>query len=213
MRHQVIPLFALPVTRLSLDHSGVGRFFDEVIKPSVGRNNTDGTGAYKTPLVHYHNEANVFDLYDELSELGDRILSAAQFVYRDVMNHDSELRITNAWFNECEIGGRQFMHNHCNSVISGTLYLRVDENSYIQFQTPFGMNDYGNMLLDEANTRRPNRFGYGHHFSIATVTVKPGDCLFWPSHLRHGYAENLTPGRLTLSVNFLPKTFNCVYSG
>lgn len=129
------------------------------------------------------------------------------------MNHDSDLRVTNAWFNECDVGGRQYMHNHCNSVISGTLYLRVDENSYLQFQTPYRMNDFGNLLLDEPNTKRSNRFGYGHHFSTVTVPVKGGDCLFWPSHLRHGYSENLTPGRLTLSINFLPKEFNCVYKG
>ena len=213
MRHQIIPLFALPVTRLTVANDGVGKFFDEVIKPAQGRTNTDGTDTYKTPLVHYHNEANVFEIYDELKDLGDRIIESANFVYRDVMNHDTELRVTNAWFNECGVGGRQFMHNHCNSVISGTLYLRVDENSYIQFQTPYGMNDFGNMLLDEANMKRPNRFGYGHHFNIATVPVNSGDCLFWPSHLRHGYSENLTPGRLTLSFNFLPTEFNCMYNG
>ena len=213
MRHQLIPMFALPVTRIQLDQGNATQFFDDVVKTSQGRSNIDGTSTYKTPLLHYHNESNVFNIYDELHDVGDRILEAAQFVYRDVMNHDSDLRVTNAWFNECAVGGRQYMHNHCNSVVSGTLYLRVDENSYIQFQTPYGMNDFGNMLLDEPNTKRPNRFGYGHHFSTVTVPGKSGDCLFWPSHLRHGYTENLTPGRLTLSFNFLPTEFNCVYNG
>lgn len=213
MQHQVIPLFALPVTRLTLDHTGIGQFFDDVVKTSQGRSNIDGTTKYKTPLQHYHNEANVFELYEQLQDLGDRVLDAARFVYRDVMNHESDLRVTNAWFNECGVGGRQYMHNHCNSVLSGTLYLRVDENSYLQYQTPYGMNDFGNLLLDEPNTKRPNRFGYGHHFNTVTIPVKSGECLFWPSHLRHGYTENLTPGRLTLSFNFLPTEFNCVYKG
>ena len=213
MRHKLIPLFALPVTAVPIDQGDTATFFDDVIKTAKGRSNTDGTDRYKTPLVHYHNEANVFEIYDELKDIGDRILAAAHFVYQEVMNHDSELRVTNAWFNECGVGGRQYMHNHCNSVLSGTLYLRVDENSSIQFQTPYGMNDFGNLLLDEANTKRPNRFGYPYHYSIANVPVKNGDCLFWPSHLRHGYSENLTPGRLSLSFNLLPKEFNCVYNG
>ena len=211
MDHQTFPLFALPLTRINIDCDGIGKIFDTVVKPSKGRSNTDGTTAYETPLTHYHNDQNVFDIYDELKDLGDRILNAANFVYQDVMNHDTELRITNAWFNECGVGGRQFMHNHCNSVISGTLYLRADEHSYLQFQTPYGLNDFGNLLLDEPNTKRPNRFGYGHHFGVATYKVATGACLFWPSHLRHGYAENLTPGRLTLSFNLLPTTFNNVY--
>ena len=73
------------------------------------------------------------------------------------MNRDSVLRVTNAWFNLCEVGGRQHMHNYCNSVLSGTVYLRTDNQSYVQFQSPYHMNDFGNMLLDEANTKRPNR--------------------------------------------------------
>ena len=211
MKHQIIPLFALPVTRTDLECNGTAEFFDSAVKPSKGRGNTDGTTSYASPLVHYHNDQNVFEIYDELKDLGDRILNAANFVYRDVMNHDTELRFTNAWFNECEVGGRQFMHNHCNSVISGTIYLRADANSHLQFQSPYNLNDFGNLLLDEPNTRRPNRFGYGHHFNTITYKVAPGACLFWPSHLRHGYSENLTPGRLTLSFNFLPESFNCVY--
>jgi len=172
---------------------GVTSFFDTVIKPSQGRRNSDGTKNFRAALLHYHNDQNVFGIYEELKDLGERILTAANFVYQDVMNHDTELRITNVWFNECGAGGRQLMHNHCNSVLSSTLYLRTDERSHVQFQSPYRLNDFGNLLLDEPNTKRPNRFGYGHHFK------------------RHGYAENLTPGRLSLSFNLLPTTFNCVY--
>ena len=211
MKHHTLPLFALPVTRVDLDCETIPEFFDSVIKPSQGKGNSDGTGGYNTPLVHYHNDQNVFEIYPQLEDLGNRILNAANFVYHDVMNHDSELRITNAWFNECEVGGRQYMHNHCNSVLSGTLYLRADQQSNIQFQSPYGLNDFGNLLLDEPNTQRPNEFGYTHHYKTMTYKVESGACLFWPAHLRHGYERNLTPGRLTLSFNLTPVTFNCVY--
>lgn len=211
MKHQTFPLFALPLTRIDIECDGTVEFFDSVVKPSKGRSNTDGTTGYRTPLIHYHNDQNVFEIYGELKDLGDRILKAANFVYHEVMNHDTELRISNAWFNECGAGGRQYMHNHCNSTISGTLYLRTDEKSYIQFHSPYGMNDFGNLLLDEPNINRPNRFGYSNHFKIVTYKVEAGACLFWPAHLRHGYDENRTPGRLSLSFNLLPTTFNCVY--
>lgn len=212
MKHATTPLFALPMTNIRLECAGTAEFFDSRVKPQQGKRNTDGTDGYGTPLVHYHNDRNVFEIYSELEDLGRRILEAANFVYRDVMNHDSELRITNAWFNECDVGGRQYMHNHCNSVLSGTLYLRTDENSHIQFQSPYGLNDFGNLLLDEPNIYRPNKFGYASHLKLLAFKVDTGDCLFWPSHLRHGYAENRTPRRLSLSFNCLPKTFNCVYN-
>lgn len=212
MKHKTVPLFALPVTQVDLDFGGIAEFFDASIKPSGGSKNTDGTSSYTTPLTHFHNDQNVFELYPELADIGERVLDAAQFVYRDVMNYDTRLRVTNAWFNECGVGGRQPMHNHCNSVLSGTLYLRTDEKSYLQFQSPYGLNDFGNLLLDEPNVKRPNKFGYGSHFKIATYKVSNGACMFWPSHLRHGYPENLTPNRLSLSFNFLPEEFNCVYN-
>lgn len=211
MEHHTLPLFALPVTRVDIDCDGIAEFFDTDVKPSKGKRNIHRTASITTPLTHYHNDQIVFNLYPELEDLGDRILKAANFVYHDVMNHDSELRFTNAWFNECGVGGQQYMHNHCNSVLSGTLYLRADERSNLEFQSPYGLNEFGNMLLDETNTMRPNRFGYGYHFKTVTYRVERGACLFWPSHLNHGYSENFTPGRLSLSFNFLPETFNCVY--
>ena len=211
MKHHTLALFALPVTRVDIDHEGICEFFDTVVKPRGGRSNTDGTTTFRQRLTHYHNDENVFEIYDQLRDLNNRILEAANFVYHDVMNHDSKLRLTNAWFNECDVGARQYMHNHCNSVISGTLYLRADENSYLQFKSPYGTNEFGNMLLDEPNTRRPNRFGYPHHFRTMTYKVYSGACLFWPSHVMHGYDENKTPRRLSLSFNLLPETFNCVY--
>jgi uncharacterized protein (TIGR02466 family) len=212
MKHHTLPLFALPVTRVDLEYGGIAEFFDKVIKPKQGKSNTDGISGHETRLTHFHNDRNVFEIYDELKELGDRILKAANFVYHDVMNQDSELRVTNAWFSECAIGGGQFMHNHCNSALSGTLYLRTGEQSHLKFQSPYGLNDFGNLLLDEANTKRPNIFGYGYQFKAIRYKVVSGACLFWPSHLRHGYAQNNTAGRLALSFNFLPTTFNCVYN-
>jgi uncharacterized protein (TIGR02466 family) len=211
MEHRMIPLFPLPLTVVDVDCEGVAEFFDSTILPTAGKKNTDGTSGYRTALSHFHNDENVFEIYSELKDFGDRILEAANFAYREVMNRDSVLRVTNAWFNLCEVGGRQYMHNHCNSVLSGTVYLRTDNQSYLQFQSPYHMNDFGNMLLDEPNTKRPNRFGYKHYFPTITFPVEQHTCVFWPSHLRHGYQENRTPNRLSLSFNFLPETFNCVY--
>ena len=87
MRHQLIPMFALPVTRIQMDQGNAATFFDDVVRTSEGRSNLDGTTTYKTPLVHYHNEENVFDIYDDIKSVGDRILAAAQFVYRLSLIH------------------------------------------------------------------------------------------------------------------------------
>lgn len=211
MNHQTIGLFASPVTRVDLEVNGVAKFFDTVVRDNSGKTNKDG-GYGDTGLVHYHNNENVFVVYDELAELGDRIIDAANFVYQDVMNYDGRLTITNAWFNECSVGSSQFMHTHCNSVLSGTLYLRTDENTNIQFQSPLGMSEIANTLSDYPNMNKENKYGYNFHFQHCTFNVGNGVCLFWPSYMKHGYQNNQTPNRLSLSFNMMPESFNCMYN-
>ena len=210
MNHQTIGLFASPVTRIDMEIDGVAKFFDTVIKVNGGKSNQD-RGHGDTGLVHYHNTENVFKVYDELSDLGDRIVDAANFVYTEVMNGQSDLFITNAWFNECSVGSSQFMHTHGNSVLSGTLYLRTDENSCIQFQRP-GSSEVQNILEDSPDTERDNKYGYNFHFHNCTFNVANGVCLFWPSYMKHGYHNNQTPNRLSLSFNLMPKSFNNMYN-
>lgn len=77
MRHQLIPLFALPVTRIQIDQGDTAQFFDDIVKAAEDRSNIDGTSTYKTPLVHYHNEGYVFEIYEEMEDIGGRILDAA----------------------------------------------------------------------------------------------------------------------------------------
>jgi uncharacterized protein (TIGR02466 family) len=211
MKHETIGLFASPVTRVDFDIDGAAKFFDTVVKSNGGQSNQD-RGHGDQGLVHYHNETNVFKLYDELKDLGNEILDAANFIYQDVMNHTSKLFFTNAWFNECEIGSSQFMHTHANSVLSGTLYLRTDENTYIQFQSPFGISEFANCLSDNTDTEKPNKFGYNYHFHQCSITVGNGVCLFWPSYMKHGYQNNQTPNRLSLSFNLMPESFNSMYN-
>ena len=210
MNHQTIGLFAQPVTRVDLEVDGVANFFDTVIKGSGGESNKD-RGHGDQGLVHYHNAQNVFKVYDELAELGDRITEAANFVYTEVMNHKSDLFITNAWFNECSVGSSQFLHTHGNSVLSGTLYIRTDENTNIQFQRP-GASEVSFVLSDEPDMEKDNKYGYNFHWHTCTFDVKEGVCLFWPSYMKHGYQNNQTPNRLSLSFNMMPKSFNSMYN-
>lgn len=211
MKHDTVPLFSQPVTKVDINIDGIAEFFDEVVKPTQGEINRNRTQQEES-LIHYHNDDNVFNIYSELNELRDSILEASNFAYQRVMNYDGKLNITNAWFNLCDVGGSQFMHNHCNSVISGTLYLRTDINTNIQFLTPFRSGETSNSLVDRPNLSRENEYGYSFHYDMCTITVGNGTCLFWPSYLKHGYINNQTPNRLSLSFNFMVESFNNTYN-
>lgn len=212
MSHDVVGLFAQPLTRVNINIDGVVDIFNNSIRNScIGKSNQFTGGFGSNGLIHYHNDDNVFNLYKELKDLREEILDKSNFVYQRVMNYSGELVITNAWFNECEIGSSQLMHNHTNSVMSGTLYLRTDENTYLQFESPYGYSGFSNCLTDNPDMEKKNEYGYSFHHSMCKVLVSDGVCLFWPSYLKHGYSNNKTPNRLSLSFNLIPSSFNSLY--
>lgn len=211
MKHEAIGLFSQPLVKTDINIDGVAEFFDSNVRGNGETFHQLREYVKCDTLKHYHNETNVFKIYPELKPLGDRILEYANFVYQDVLNHDTSLLFTNAWFNECGVGGMQGVHNHSNSLISGTLYIRTDENTNIEFYSPFSHSNVVGNLVDNPNTGRPNKYGYAFHYDVAKIGVSDGVCLFWNSYLRHGYSDNKTEGRLSLSFNMLPETFNNLY--
>ena len=75
-----------------------------------------------------------------------------------------------------------------------------------------GASEVQNSLDDAPDTFRENKFGYNYHFLQCTMNVGNGVCLFWPSYMKHGYHNNQTPNRLSLSFNMMPESFNSLYN-
>ena len=216
--HKVVGLFAQPLTKVeSIDISGIADFFDSTIKKNADLNEVDKNGypihcTYpNNNLIHYHNRQNVFKIYDELKDLEDQIINASNFVYQKVLNYDSEMRITNAWFNECGSGGFQYPHNHSNCVIAGTLYLRTGSDTIIQFEKNTPTSDVTNTIIDNSNLDKENEFGYTFHYETVSLPVNDGECLFWNAYLKHGYPPSQTDGRLSLSFNLMPQKLSSMY--
>ena len=200
--HEVIDVFPQSVSMLNMpfEHTNLQDVFNTVIKP---RNTEVNTRDKK--LRHHHNNENVLDLYPILHQVRDDILEGANFIYREILNKRSTLKLTNAWFNECDVGGSQNFHNHCNSTLSGTYYINTDKNTHITFESPYHHpSNTCNSIQDECARLRPNRFGYNYHQNYCTIPVEKNMCLFWESYLHHGYVNNQTPNRLSLSFNLLP---------
>lgn len=211
MKHVIAGLFPQPITKLECNVEGICDFFDAAVKNNgevVAANFYFGGGSSR--LLHYHNDSNVFGIYPELKNLHDEILEKSNFVYQKILNHESDLFITNAWFNECQVGGNQKPHNHTNSVLSGTVYLRTDENTSVNFYSPYGYANTCNTLTNDP-TDAPNEYGYNFHHKTVTLNVNSGDCLFWESFMKHGYKDNKTPNRLSLSFNLMSNTFRNLY--
>jgi len=203
MKWNSMGLFASPLIKIEIENTAiVTDFFDDNIVSSE----REGL------LRHYHSTQNVFELYRELEGLKKSLESAGTFAYRELLNYkkSGEMKITNAWFNQCQVGGSQQKHSHANSLLSGTLYLRTDQNTNIAFYHPLTTDSLHAELFDEPDSSA-NAYGLNYHIKEVVVKVAQGECLFWPSQLRHGYVNNQTPKRLSLSFNMMPQVLNTTY--
>ncbi|HVZ73354.1 MAG TPA: TIGR02466 family protein [Polyangia bacterium] len=104
------------------------------------------------------------------------------------------------WVNVLDTGGRQAMHNHANSFVSGVVYLTP---THAGSQTVFMKAPGGSDFLfknDHAGTT-PTEFSADKWISPAP---EPGDLVLFPSYVMHAVPPNQGARRITLSFNSIP---------
>lgn len=147
--------------------------------------------AYSTYLTCIENNCNAInDIEKFLPNLYDRLITVIN-QYTTKLGVEP-VKLDNAWMNIQSIGSTLVKHIHPMSVISGALYLKVDENSSgILFENP---NPYKNFLQVKA----------WNYYNYKTVWIQPkiGDLVLFPSWLEHGsYGTNNSQERIVLSFN------------
>jgi Putative 2OG-Fe(II) oxygenase len=108
--------------------------------------------------------------------------------------------IKEMWVNVLESGGRQAMHNHANSFISGVIYLTPThpDSSTVFMKSPGG-SDF-TFKNDHAGV---SRSAYSADKWISP-TPKPGDMVLFPSYLMHAVPPNAGARRITMAFNAIP---------
>jgi len=104
------------------------------------------------------------------------------------------------WVNVLDTGGRQVMHNHANSFISGVVYLtRTHPDARTVFMKSPGGVDYS-FKNDHA------RIVNGPYNADKWISPQPdpGDMVLFPSYLMHAVPPNPGERRITLSFNAIP---------
>ena len=104
------------------------------------------------------------------------------------------------WVNVLDQGGRQAMHNHANSFISGVVYLTpTHASARTVFMKSPGGSDF--MFRNDHQGMTPNEFCADKWVSPAP---EPGDLVLFPSYLMHAVPPNQGERRITLSFNAIP---------
>jgi uncharacterized protein (TIGR02466 family) len=104
------------------------------------------------------------------------------------------------WVNVLDAGGRQAMHNHANSFISGVVYLTpTHPESRTAFMKSPGGHDFA---------FRNDHQGIAHNPFCSDKWIspqpEPGDLLLFPSYIMHAVPPNQGVRRMTLAINAIP---------
>jgi hypothetical protein len=108
--------------------------------------------------------------------------------------------IKEMWVNVLDTGGRQAMHNHANSFISGIMYLTPThaESRTVFMKSPGGVewafkNDHEGVVTGPYNADK-----------WISPQPEPGDIVFFPSFLMHAVPPNQGARRITMAFNAIP---------
>lgn len=104
------------------------------------------------------------------------------------------------WVNVLDTGGRQAMHNHANSFISGVVYLTP---THPDARTVF-MKSPGGTDFTFKNDHAAVTTGVYHADKWISPAPEPGDVVLFPSYLMHAVPMNPGGRRITLAFNAIP---------
>lgn len=104
------------------------------------------------------------------------------------------------WVNVLDTGGRQAMHNHANSFISGVVYLTP---SHPDARTVF-MKAPGGTDFSFKNDHARVTAGPYNADKWISMPPEPGDVALFPSYLMHAVPPNPGERRITMSFNAIP---------
>jgi uncharacterized protein (TIGR02466 family) len=108
--------------------------------------------------------------------------------------------IKEMWVNVLDTGGRQAMHNHANSFVSGVVYLTP---THPQAQTVF-MKSPGGTDFAFKNDHAGVTPGPYSGDKWVSPAPQPGDMVLFPSYLMHAVPPNPGEQRISLSFNAIP---------
>jgi hypothetical protein len=104
------------------------------------------------------------------------------------------------WVNVLDRGGRQAMHNHANSFISGVVYLtRTHDDARTVFMKSPGGTEFA--FRNDHATVNTNSYNADKWIS---PSPDPGDVVLFPSYLMHAVPINPGERRITLAFNAIP---------
>ena len=136
---------------------------------------------------------------EEMKDLADTITEKVKIFFYEIcgMSDIVEPELVNSWVNLHQKGDWAQVHNHYNSIITGVLYLDVNENSG-DFNVYRESHLFGPQLYFEK--REDNRM------NAEKISFRPknGDLYLFPANIKHDVSSNNSDlKRLSLAFNYM----------
>ena len=128
-------------------------------------------------------------------DLKKQLMNELNNFFHNVMNYESDFKITTSWFTKSQNSQSANYHNHNNSMFSGILYLQTDENS-------------GDISFEDFNNRRYKLNVKEYNiYNCTEYQIKPieGLLILFPSEVHHKILKNNSNiVRHSLAFNIIP---------
>ena len=191
---EVIGLFPTPFLRApaTLDASLVARLI-ETFTRVADRGNDSSPNLIHTGMMRP-------DDHELLRSVNARVAPKLTNFGELMFGERIEWLVKEMWVNVLDTGGRQAMHNHANSFVSGVIYLTPPHPAAqtVFMKSPGGV-DF--LFRNDHEAVAPGPFSSDKWISPAP---KPGDMVLFPSYLMHAVPPNPGERRVTLSFNAVP---------
>ena len=158
--------------------------------------------SYCENLFHIGNDSSSSILYEDIFDnLREWIINNSILFIQNVMGYkiDDSVLVTDSWINISRKGAFQHPHYHTNSFISGTYYVSLEEGS-----SPLEFNYSDISPFSQRQSLTLDKLSYTKYNSDAFVNIQEGSLVLWPSHLTHGFSNNQSDQRISISFNVMP---------
>ena len=192
---EVTGLFPVPLMRVPrlLDHRLVNGLVEHFAGLALRENNSSAGLSHTTMLRP--SESPLF--VEAASRVTPKLADFGALLLGERMGWS----VKEMWVNVLDTGGRQAMHNHANSFVSGIVYLSgLHEASRTVFMKSPGGTDFA-FRNDHAKTSS----GPFNADKWTSPACEPGDVVLFPSYLMHAVPPNPGGRRITMAFNAIPE--------
>ena len=191
MRYHIVPLFSKVFYMKHLEKDT-----DKII--SMIDNHFENSGTNTSIDVDNISSVSISKSILELEnfiDLKKQLMNELNNFFHNVMNYESDFKITTSWFTKSQNSQSSNYHNHNNSMFSGILYLQTDENS-------------GDISFEDFNNRRYKLNVKEYNiYNCTEYQIKPieGLLILFPSEVHHKILKNNSNiVRHSLAFNIIP---------